>query len=283
MKKRLLTFLLSGIMIGTLAACGRTGNVTEQPPTAVNERDEDVDVDADAEYADTGSQEIESQDVEAVSDEEEEIISPDHVFDIPEGIWIYGKGHNEWIVTEGLFWHLVDVDGNTAVEGTLYANSEDNFDLFDENGQLYGTYTLKDDDTLFDETYQEIYYPVDQLPEKFPGELAKEIGFDSIVGDWTYQEQDSEDYSQYNDLAFVRIFEDGTYTIRFYDRESENSGVILIELEETPDEGQFNPVYSFFEGGNNYWNGCYTDYPEGEPIYFGNGGSARLIPAEGQG
>ncbi len=270
MKKKILALLMAGMMIGSLTACGGASEVTEDP-TPVIELDEDEDEDQD-----------DSEEVVDEEDEEEEMISPDHVFDIPEGVWKYGKSFNCWVVTEGLFWHLVDSNGDTAVEGTLYATDEDTFDVFDENGNLYTTFSITEDGDLFDETYMELYYAVDHLPEKFPGELADEIGFNDIAGDWIYQEQDTEDYENYNDVAFIQIFQDGTYTIRFYDDDSERNGVILIQLEEFPD-GSSTPVYTFLEGGNNFWQGAYVGEREVDEIYFGNGGSARLIPAEGQG
>ena len=260
MKKKILALLMAGMMIGSLTACGGASEVTEDP-TPVIELDEDEDEGQD-----------DSEEVVDEEDEEEEMISPDHVFDIPEGVWQYGKGLNFWVVTEGLFWSLVDSDGETVVEGTLYANSENSFDVFDEDGNLYTTFSITEDGDLFDETYM----------EQFPGELADEIGFNDIAGDWIYQEQDSVNYEEYNDIAFIQIFQDGTYTIRFYDDDSERNGVILIQLEEFPD-GSSTPVYTFLEGGNNFWQGAYVGEREVDEIYFGNGGSARLIPAEGQG
>ena len=265
MKKKILALLMTGIMTGALAACGGTAEVTETPPSPVVE------------------DETEEQEEQIVDEqEEEELVSPDHIFDIPEGIWVRGVGHNEWVVTEGLFWHLVDQDGDTAVEGTLAAIDEDTFEVYDENGNLFRTFSITEDGDLYDEDYMELYYYRDHLPEQFPGDLSAEIGFNDIAGDWTYQEQDMDDLSSYNDVAFIRIFQDGTYTIRFYDDDSERDGVIIIELEEFPDGGT-TPVYSFFEGGNNFWQGCYVGERSEEIIYFGNGGSARLIPAEGEG
>ena len=35
MKKKLLAVLMAGIMVGALAACGGTAEVTEEPPTPV--------------------------------------------------------------------------------------------------------------------------------------------------------------------------------------------------------------------------------------------------------
>ncbi|MBP5472526.1 MAG: hypothetical protein J6Y12_07635 [Lachnospiraceae bacterium] len=264
MKKKLLAVLMAGIMVGALAACGGNTEVTEEPPIPVEEETE------------------EEEPVEEEEPEEQQMLSPDHVYDIPEGIWIYGKSHNYWVVTEGLFWHLVDEYGETAVEGTLYAEDEDTFDVYDADGGLYTTFSITEDGDLFDEIYQELYYSVDHLPEKFPGELADEIGFNDIAGEWIYQEQDNENYENYNDVAFIQIRQDGTYTIRFYDDDTETEGVIIIELDEYPD-GTAVPIYSFFAGGNNYWAGCYTGEREEDIIYFGNGGSERLVPAEGQG
>ena len=94
MKRKLLAVLMAGIMVGALAACGGNTEVTEEPPIPVEEETEEEEP------------------------EEQQMLSPDHVYDIPEGIWIYGKSRNYWVVTEGLFWHLVDEYGETAVEGT---------------------------------------------------------------------------------------------------------------------------------------------------------------------
>lgn len=269
MKKKLLTVLMAGMMIGALSACGGTAEVTEEPPAPVEEVVEE-----------------QGQPEEVIEDEEEEeMVSPDHVFDIPEGVWIYGKSHNLWIVTEGLFWHAVNEEGETVEEGTLYAESEDSFDIYDPNGQLVTTFTITDEGDLFDQTYQELYYWVDHLPARFPAELADEIGFNDIAGDWVYQEQNADNPEAYDDIAFISIHQDGTYEIRFYGDDFYRDGVILIELEEFPgeDEDSYVPIYSFFENGNNYWQGCYTGERTEGIIYFGNGASARLIPAEGQG
>ncbi|MBO7530426.1 MAG: hypothetical protein J6T50_01340, partial [Lachnospiraceae bacterium] len=105
MKKKFLAVLLAGMMVGALAACGGTAEVTEEPPISVEEETEE-------------EEPVEDEDV--IEDEEEEIVSPDHVFDIPESVWIYGKSHDTWFVTEGLFWYAVDLDGETVDEGTLY-------------------------------------------------------------------------------------------------------------------------------------------------------------------
>ena len=263
MKKKLLAVLMAGMMIGVLSACGGAGEVREEPPSSVETEDED-----------------ETEDV--VEDEEEVPVSPDHVFDIPEGVWIYGKSRNCWVVTEGLFWHLVDENGDTVVEGTLYAEDEDTFDVYDANGGLYTTFSITEEGDLYDDIYMDLYYHVDHLPVQFPGELAEEIGFDDIAGDWVFQRQDEADPENYNDVAFISIRQDGTYTIRFYEDDIESEGVILIELEEFPEEN-YVPIYSFFENGNNFWEGCYAGEREDDAIYFGNGGTARLIPAEGQG
>ncbi|MBP5762923.1 MAG: hypothetical protein J6W48_08130, partial [Lachnospiraceae bacterium] len=268
MKKKFLAVLLAGIMVGALAACGGTAEVTEEPPIPVEEEIEE-------------EEPVEDEDV--IEDEEEEIVSPDHVFDIPESVWIYGKSHDTWFVTEGLFWYAVDLDGETVDEGTLYAESENSFDVYDPDGELLTTFTITDEGDLFDETYQELYYQVGHLPARFPNELAEEIGFNDIAGEWVYQEQNIDNPELYDDIAFIRIYQDGTYEIRFYGDDSFRDGVILIELEEYPGEDSYTPIYSFFEGGNNYWAGCYTGEREEDIIYFGNGGSERLVPAEGQG
>ncbi len=270
MKKKLLTILLAGMMIGTLSACGGTAEVREEPPTAVTEDVEEPE---------------EPEDVIEDEEDEDEIISPDHVFDIPESVWIYGKSHDTWFVTEGLFWYAVDLDGETVDEGTLYAESEDRFDVYDPDGELLTTFTITDEGDLFDETYQELYYQVGHLPARYPGELADEIGFNDIAGEWVYQEQNIDNPELYDDIAFIRIYQDGTYEIRFDGDDYFRDGVILIELEEFPgeDEDSYVPIYSFFENGNNYWQGCYTGERTEGIIYFGNGASARLIPAEGQG
>ena len=121
MKKKLLAVLMAGMMIGALSACGGTAEVTEEPPIP------------EPEYVEEQGQ---PEDVIEDEEDEEEMISPDHVFDIPESVWIYGKSHDTWFVTEGLFWYAVDLDGETVDEGTLYAESEDRFDVNDPDGEL---------------------------------------------------------------------------------------------------------------------------------------------------
>ena len=266
MKKKLLTVLIAGMMIGALSACGGTAEVREEPPSLVFEDDDEIQVEPDD-----------------VIDEEP--VSPDYDVDVPEGVWIHGKSHDYWIVIEGLSWRAVDTDGDTMEEGTVVGGTEDSFDMFDEYGDFMTTFTVTDEGDLIDHTYQELYCWVDHLPARFPGELADEIGFNDIAGDWVYQEQNADNPEAYDDIAFISIHQDGTYEIRFYGDDFYRDGVILIELEEFPgeDEDSYVPIYSFFENGNNFWQGCYTGERTEGIIYFGNGASARLIPAEGQG
>ncbi len=266
MKKKLLAVLMTGMMIGALSACGSTTEVTEEPPMPAA-----LEVEPEQDEPEEPAQE-----------EEPEIVSPDHVVDIPESVWMRLKTHDSWVVTEGLFWHLVDINGDTVVEGTLYAEDEDTFSVYDNNGDLYATFSITEDGDLFDETYQELYYNVCTLPQEFPAQLAEEYGFEPITGEWNYQEQNEDDPATYDDVAFVQVCQDGTYTIRYYDDDSTRDGIILVELDEFPD-GSTSPIYSFFEGGNNFWNGCYVGNYEGDTIYMGNGGSARLVATEGQG
>ncbi|MCR4792909.1 MAG: hypothetical protein K5871_09165 [Lachnospiraceae bacterium] len=270
MKKRLLAVLIAGLMTGTMAACGGTGTSAEEPHASAVQADDDDEPAAEpaAEPAVTGTEDVT---VDAGAD----------VTDIPQGVWIYGQSHNSWVVIDGDTWQCLNENGDAISEGNVISG-DGVLELYDDSDTAFFTFSVEEDGALFDEMYMVEYFPVDHLPEKFPAQLEAEIGFDAIVGDWTYQEQDTDDYETYIDMAFVRIFEDGRYTIRYNGEEDDHLGIILIELDVNPD-GTTIPMYSFFEGGNNYWNGCYMGYGEGEPIYFGNGGTARLIPAEGVG
>ena len=268
MKKKLLAVLMAGMMIGTMAACGGTAEVTEEPPIAVEQEKEEDDEPVVPEPEDI-TENTENVDADVVD------------ADIPQGVWIYSHNHSSWVVIEGNTWECLNENGEVLSEGKVIAH-DGVLDLNDYTDSPFFTFEMMDDGSLIDDLYMVEYYPVDHLPEKFPAQLEAEIGFDEIVGDWTYQEQDTINYEDYNDMAFVRIFDDGRYTIRYNGEEDDHYGMIIIELDENPD-GSTIPMYSFFEGGNNYWNSCYMGYGEGEPIYFGNGGTARLVPAEGVG
>jgi hypothetical protein len=268
MKKKLLAVLMTGMMIGTMAACGGAAEVTEEPPIAVEQEKEEDDEPVVPEPDDI-TENTENVDADVVD------------ADIPQGVWIYSHNHSSWVVIEGDNWECLNENGEVLSEGKVIAH-DGVLDLNDYTDAPFFTFEMMDDGSLIDDLYMVEYYPVDHLPEKFPAQLEAEIGFDEIVGDWTYQEQDTINYEDYNDMAFVRIFDDGRYTIRYNGEEDDHYGMIIIELDENPD-GSTIPMYSFFEGGNNYWNSCYMGYGEGEPIYFGNGGTARLVPAEGVG
>ena len=101
---------------------------------------------------------------------------------------------------------------------------------------------------------------------------------------WYYQEMDPQDRKTYKTVAFVTIWDDGSYTYQPTDGAVLSKGTVQQEYEAHPD-GSRTPLFRFCDedGGTGRFSiSCET---ESKDVYsVGNGGMARLIrkkPDEG--
>ncbi len=276
MKKKLLTSIIAFTCIFSLAACsGKTESTSKENGTSTS-------VSASAESKSSTS--VSTASSASVSAPQASVSEDNNTADYNiNGIWARDKLNDEWIVieNEGTDWKLYSWMGDVAVKGTVKL-SGDNFDLVDEFGDTYATVNLMDANTLFDVDYQSTYSKTDSLPEVFPGVLANQIGFGAIEGNWIYQTSSRDNTAEYTNTAYVEVFTDGTYSIRWLDDMSEATGMIMIDTYETPDGAQ-NVVYSFIEGGNNPWVTAEVSSENPEVLVIGQEGTERMIVNIGEG
>lgn len=276
MKKKLLTSIIAFTCIFSLAACsGKTESISKENGTSTS-------VSASAESKSSTS--VSTASSASVSEPQASVSEDNNTADYNiNGIWVRDKLNDEWIVieNEGTDWKLYSWMGDVAVKGTVKL-SGDNFDLVDEFGDTYATVNLMDANTLFDVDYQSTYSKTDSLPEVFPGVLAHQIGFGAIEGNWIYQTSTRDNTSEYTNMAYVEVFTDGTYSIRWLDDMTEATGMIMIDTYETPDGAQ-NVVYSFIEGGNNPWVTAEVSSENPEVLVIGQEGTERMIINIGEG
>lgn len=281
MKKKTLLTTLALACVLSLAACGSESPASQSTPASTQTSvKEETSTSASVEEK---KEEVTSVSTETPASTESSASESQGEFDI-NGIWLRDKYVDTWIVIRnmGQEWSLYDSMGEEAVKGTV-ALSGDNFALYDEKGDTYMEVGLIGTDGLMDMMYQETYTKVDSLPDKFPGQLAKEVGFGSIEGDWFYQQSTRENTADYKTVAYVSVLSDGNYEIRWLEDLSEATGTIMPVETENPD-GTKGIAYIFYEGGNNLWQVIDApDTAEAEEIAIDQEGLERFLRNYGEG
>ena len=267
MKKRLLALMMAGIMsVAALTACGDEGTDNTKKESE-KEKDEEK---------------------EEKKEEKEEETEDEGVDDVPSDtilsyftVWERDKTMDTWIqIDEDGSWTMINYSGEVAETGSweIAADDDTHMDLIDSNGDIYITMSFVDETTLFDETYQETWTNIGSLPEFDNGPDVSVLS-----RDWIYQVTDPDDPSAFIAAGYVYVDNIGNYSYTDNDSNETVSGTVVVNYEQY-ENGEMVPYLAFYEGGNNFWIGCYYDESDPDTFYIGNGGMERLVRlGEGQG
>ena len=205
-----------------------------------------------------------------------------------EGKWIYQKRISEHqYVSDGYMvidkdgsFELSTGDGSSRKYGTIKRGKNNYFDgteyqtyVFQEkNGTLLAEYHFADDadDILF-------FGENESARLIREDDIADNADFDSLAGEWEYQERDRSS-GEYTTLGSLVIEEAGNYTYSPYAVPDERSGRIILRSEKYSD-GREKYYYAFCEDGDrgNIWTSCFCEQSDDNVYYTGNGGESRIV------
>ena len=105
-----------------------------------------------------------------------------------------------------------------------------------------------------------------------------------LADEWYYQEIDPQDLKTYRTVAFLTVWDNGSFTYQPTDGAVLSKGTVQLDYEEHPDSSR-TPLFSFCDEGDGTSRFSIFCETESKDVYsVGNGGMARLIrkkPDEG--
>ena len=97
-----------------------------------------------------------------------------------------------------------------------------------------------------------------------------------LVGEWDYQQQNSQNGAIYDDAGTVTVAANSTYTYQPKDGSAAKNGTIKVDYDEYSN-GDKVPFWSFYDNDGSFFIGLYCTQNVPDTFYIGNGGAERLV------
>ncbi|MBQ5339296.1 MAG: hypothetical protein IK134_01295 [Oscillospiraceae bacterium] len=108
------------------------------------------------------------------------------------------------------------------------------------------------------------------------GQTADNTNIEPLIGEWYYQEQDSQNGALYNMAGFVTVKADSTYLYQPRNGAAPKKGTVKVDYDEYGN-GDKVPFWAFYDNDGNFFIGIYCTQEHCDTFYVGNGGSERIV------